>query len=85
VNRGAQLLSEYLADRRIPRTEFADTIERNRALITMWCKGTHRPGVENRRRIRHATHGLVPMRSWDEPLVARGASSPAREPAHPNR
>lgn len=69
-------LQQHLETNNIGRREFADQIGVDQSVLSRFCRGLARPGLDNAIAIERATAGAVPAAYWvDEfPAPQSGAS-----------
>lgn len=61
-------LQKHLEDNKIGRRDFADLIGVDQSVLSRFCRGLARPGLDKAVAIERATDGAVPAAYWvDEP------------------
>lgn len=61
-------LQKHLEDNKIGRRDFADLIGVDQSVLSRFCRGLARPGLDKAVAIERATQGAVPAAYWvDQP------------------
>jgi transcriptional regulator with XRE-family HTH domain len=70
-------LAQYLSERRMSASEFADRVGKDRSTVGRWIDGSARPRWDDIPKITEATNGAV---TADDFVVKPGPEPPATSP-----
>lgn len=75
-----ELLNRFLDDRKLNHTQFAALAKLDRPIVSHYCAGTRKPGLDAAFAIERATGGLVPAKAWStqEPPDTKRAKKRSR-------
>jgi transcriptional regulator with XRE-family HTH domain len=74
-------LQQHLETHNIARREFADRIGVDQSVLSRFCRGLARPGLDNAVAIERATDGAVPASYWVDEAQAPSPLPPPNEAA----